>query len=298
MDYISLFGKDFLYKDYDCSFNPISFNKRSPLFNLYIQITDICNANCDFCEKPDKKQITNSLDRNKIYEIVKELHQRNILGRISITGGEPLLCIDKLNELLEILSSIDKNLYVSLNTNASFIDRFYQIKNVNLIKEIDISRHHYDEIKNKNIFHIDVPDILHIHEFKKLYSNISIKLNCVLTKGNIDSAEELQRYLEYVSNYNIDEVRFIGLLPLTDMFKELYINPTDIEKGLEYLLTIGKLYDKNICECNGYIYIASNGNVVKAFLRNTKEINCNYVRQLVFNAQNYLLDGFNGKIII
>jgi len=298
MNTLKLFEKEIEYKDYDCSYNPNIFNKRPPIFNFYLQLTEVCNSKCSFCDKSNCTPIEQDLNKEKLYSILKELFDRNLLGRISITGGEPLLFAKKLGDVLKIISLVNKNAYVSVNTNASCLEEFEKIENKDVIKEIIISRHHYLELNNKNIFKIDVATLDKIKEFIVTNPQLKVKFNCVLLKNNIDSAAQMEKYLDVVSQYNINEVRFISLMPLTETFDNLYVNVESFIEELSRNTNAGYLYDKDICNCFPFVYISSVGVPVSAFIRNTKKTTCEYLRQFVYTSQNYLLDGFGGKKII
>ena len=49
MKTFNIFGYLIKIKDFCCSFNGDFTEKTKPYINLYIKITDICQANCPFC---------------------------------------------------------------------------------------------------------------------------------------------------------------------------------------------------------------------------------------------------------
>lgn len=298
-DTINLFGQDLLYKNYDCSRNPQVHTPRPPLFNLYIQVTDVCNATCRFCDKANHVPKDVALDVFKLTHILKELTERNIVARISLTGGEPLIKVDRLNQILESIAEIIPNAYVSLNTNGTHLERFEEIKYPSLIKEIDISRHHYEEQRNCEVFGRQTASLKDIEVFSRRHKHVTLKLNCVMTKNRIYNISDVEQYLETMSQYSLKEVRFISLLNLTEAYQDLYFDVNTLTKHFsEKYANIGDLFDKDICQCFGFMYVASNGFPIKAFIRNTKKAKCNYLRQFVYTPENTFLNGFNGKIIM
>jgi len=293
-----LFNKTLRYKDYDCSKTLSAYDSRPPLFNLYLQVTDVCNAKCSFCDKANCISSDVELDKDKLMNILKELTERNMLGKISLTGGEPLLRVERLNEILEIIHLVNPLAYVSLNTNGSRLENFREIKRPEFIKEVDMSRHHYNELENNAVFGIRVANFKEIHDFLSQNEHIILKLNCVMTKNQISTIHDVERYLEELATYGIKEVRFISLLNLTEGYEDLFLDVKPLIEQFKKHTNIGSLYDKDICECFGFMYVASNGFPVTAFVRNTKKATCDYLRQLVYTPDNSLLDGFNGQIII
>jgi len=108
---------------------------------VYIEITNNCNLNCDFCihNKRDKKFISIdefklTLDKLKDYTDYLYFH---ILG-------EPLLH-PNINELINIASN---NFNINITTNGYFINRIKDNKN---IRQINISLHSYTDTYNTSL---------------------------------------------------------------------------------------------------------------------------------------------------
>lgn len=298
MDTINLFEKDIKYKNYDCSLNKCCFNKREPIFNLYLEISDICNAHCEFCAKADCIPKDKSFDYEKFAYILKTLYDKHILAIISITGGEPLLDYKKLDKVLKTIYSVNPDAYVSINSNGFKLDNFYKLEFFNKIKEVHISRHFHEDNKNKNVFKTSVASLEEIQNFAKVNPCLKVKLNCVLQKGLIDGSNKIHDYLELVSeNGGICEVRFINLLQLTNECNDLKVDISKIINDLKKYTNAGCMYDKNICECFSFMYVSSKGVPITSIIRNTKKEISPYLRQFVYNSQNNLLTGFGGDII-
>ena len=103
---------------------------------IYIEITNVCNLNCKFCPKSNRKQQFMSLENFKnIIDKVKNKAQTIYLH----VKGEPLLH----NNLDEIISYIDKNnLKVVITTNATLLkDKIDILKKYTCIKQINLSIH-------------------------------------------------------------------------------------------------------------------------------------------------------------
>ena len=107
MKKILLFDNELVVKDYLCSSDPKLEIKSNPSLRLYIKITDGCNADCKFCANKGCEDFGN-LDLNKLEFVIRYLVSKKILHSIAITGGEPMVNPDKVNNLLNMIYSIDK----------------------------------------------------------------------------------------------------------------------------------------------------------------------------------------------
>lgn len=105
---------------------------------IYVEISNVCNLDCPFCIKTNRKKHSMSLKEfkmvlNKIKPYTKYLYFHIL--------GEPLLH-PKINEFIDLAS---KDFYVNITTNG------YLIKNIqtNNIRQLNISLHSFDERYHK-----------------------------------------------------------------------------------------------------------------------------------------------------
>ena len=110
---------------------------------IYIEITNICNLNCSFCSKVNRKKESMDIDtfKNIIYKI-KDYTDYVYLH----VKGEPLLHPN----IIELINICDKyNLKVNLTTNGilfpNLVDKLSQCKNLN---KINFSLHSENNINN------------------------------------------------------------------------------------------------------------------------------------------------------
>ena len=85
-------GKTYNIEPYSCS------NNRE--FPFYINITNVCNAKCEFCVNACNKDY-GKLNLEELESILDQVSDR--ISRISVTGGETLLYPDELEKLLKLL---------------------------------------------------------------------------------------------------------------------------------------------------------------------------------------------------
>lgn len=73
-----------------------------PAVNLFVKVTNGCNAHCAFCSNAGCGGINAEFDYDKLWRIIDELRANKILvNRVNITGGEPATVPDIVNCVLE-----------------------------------------------------------------------------------------------------------------------------------------------------------------------------------------------------
>ena len=102
---------------------------------VYVEITNSCNLNCDFCIKNKRDNKFISIDEFK-FLLDKIKNYTNYLYFHVL--GEPLLH-PKINELIDIASD---NFKINITTNGYLIDRIKDNKN---IRQLNISLHSFDD---------------------------------------------------------------------------------------------------------------------------------------------------------
>ena len=273
-------------KDYTCSRDGINYPKlEKPLINLYIQTTPKCNAKCYFCNTRCK---STSFSLDKLKEVIDFMRSKVLIGKVAISGGEPLLEVDRIKG---IVSVCDRE-YITLNTNAYSLEKLSEV--YSLVKEVHISKHHYDNAINDEIMKIKTPTMKEISE--KGFSD-KVKINCVYQKGIMETKTDMVSMMEEMAKYGFSELRNISLLPLTDAATESYVDLVSLMKDAECFTNDGYLYDKGMCQCFELMYVASNGKLVKSLIRQTFNDDYSCVKQLVFDGE-HLYDGFKKKNIL
>ncbi len=296
---IELFGQKVDIKNYNCTRCNETPNRTALRLNLYIKLTDMCNAQCEMCSNRGNEKLS-ELDLKKLEMVIKYLDEKNLINRIGITGGEPMLNMNKLNDLLNLIYSVKKDAVVTINTNGFNIKNILYLDSKDKIEGIHISRHHYNDKINSNFFGIATAtnsDIAYMMD--KLDNKRLLRLNCLLMKPYINNIVEVTKYLENAANLGIFRVGFVSLMKVNEFSKENFINFNDIFKDLPpNFCKTDKLNDLNICECENGVYLSNSGDIVEYYARMTKELNCEYTRQLVYTSDNKLTVGFNKKPLI
>lgn len=208
---------------------------------IYIETTNLCNLNCDFCIKNRRKKEIMTIQNFKI--ILSKIKNYTNYIYLHILG-EPLLN-PKLNEFILLASNEGFN--INITTNGYLIDKIKDNKN---IRQVNISLHSFDvkynvELKKylNNIFDS-------VEELIKNDTYVSLRL-WVKNKYSEDIINEVNNYYEVniTKNTKIKENLFFN-------FKKQFIWP-DLnnsyynESGKCYGLIdhIGILVDGTIVPC-------------------------------------------------
>lgn len=194
---MSLKKMELLNRKYDYNFNLEYIPK------IVISVTNKCNLKCSYCcMDSDIGEINISSDKlKKIFDFAIKLNPEFI----NISGGEPLLRKNIINELSYLREKYDGN--INLSTNAIYINE----KNIELllpsIDQIMITLDGYNEetcskIRNKKTFNKIVKSIELIkkYKFKKIICSMVVGENTYKYKDKfIEFCESMN--VKYTFNY-------------------------------------------------------------------------------------------------
>ena len=177
--------------------------------NFSIVMPGGCNAKCSFCfnkEQPSFKTIPISEWIDNLISYIVPLDNR--FYQISITGGEPLTS-PHLPYLMSVLRPYKaKYSNILITTNGTDL-----IKNVDTVAiatdHINLSRHHWDEVTNNEIFgggyHMEDDDV---EQAIDLYGarGIDISANCVI--NDTTKPDFIESYIKWAKAIGFYAVRF------------------------------------------------------------------------------------------
>ena len=106
---------------------------------IYIEITNICNLNCPFCSKDNRKKQEISL--NDFEHILKQINDYTDYLYLHIKG-EPLIH-SKIEDILNLCFKYNKQ--VNITTNGTLLSKKYKL--LDNVRQINISLHSLSEDK-------------------------------------------------------------------------------------------------------------------------------------------------------
>lgn len=222
----------------------------SPTLFLTIIPTMQCNFRCKYCYETFEDEYMDDKMKNAIIlYLQKNLYKYSDL-HISWFGGEPLLCMDFIEDfsakVKEVCKFHKKSFTASMTTNGYLLtaDNYRKLSKCNLIyyqitidgvKEIhDIQRPHVE--KNTSTFDVITKNLLDIKQkTKSKRTTINIRSN--FSKLNV---EKILEYKKYFSNNFGDDSRFkFSIYPVSDWGGEQI---KEFEKELFEKNTLNDIY--------------------------------------------------------
>lgn len=200
----------------------------------------ICNAACSFCSENllrNNQEILSSEQLIENYDKYFESLKRILINiksikdiKLSISGLEATSNPSYLVRLLDVI--FDKNTGINfkekvLYTNSYGLYKYPQLIDI-IIKynfdRIEISRCHYDEIKNQKIMRFDkYSEIKKNNVFENLMKNINKRItvvnSCILNKEGICSVSEIEKYLDWMITLGSKQIAFRELSILDRNYK-------------------------------------------------------------------------------
>ena len=297
MNSINLFGTEVKLKTHYCSFFGQEHQKvETPYINLYLR-TKNCNARCPFCTYHSDASKWNE---KRYIEVLKEISSKIQIRKIAISGGEPTLYWDIFISMAKIGQEYAPDAELSLNTDGLRWERLFSDPIYKDFDYIQLSRHHYDDKINDEIFKTKTPT----SEMIKAVSGIQthdhqIQFRCNLIQGYIDNKTEVFKYLDWMNSLGINDVGLVSLMPVNDFSKDnfIYFHIKELI-GDNFLLTKKHERHGGGCECFNYVYMPPEDQFrrpIKVYHKNTfapQDIQ----ETLVFDGYNVRL-GFEGPII-
>ena len=254
-------------------------------YNIYIKIPNICNANCSFCNK-NKEEIPFNVEG--MVAGVRQIMSKVTVSAISITGGEPFKDVVLLRRIIMALNIVAVGVPISINTNGLNLREAISLEPY--VQKLHISRHHYDDEINKEMFGgANVPTLKEIKEVIAATRKNFIQLNCVLVKGYIDSIEEVEKYLDQ----DVYNTGFVGLMKINQFAIEHFIDyktifPIKKEGHLYSACYINSQFDdkelRTTCSCMNAIRL-KDGHVNEYYARSVEWLQCPSNNFIIYDGQ-------------
>ena len=293
---MSDFIKKIEFKKFGCRTKDFSPKLLDPYVNIFVKVTDTCNANCAFCSNNKKYSLdkNSEFDFDKLWGIINELQANNIfINRINITGGEPATIPNIVDKILyKATENNYSKIHLHLNTNGLLPSSQDLMRNPRW-DSISVSLHHYDRKKLSEIYGVSIPE-------KALrFEDINLKkvnASCNLIRGYIDSIDEVEKMLKLAVSLNIPRLGFVALMKINDYCSNHFIDFDEIDfSSIPHLYFTESRNRGKACKCSNYLF-NHDLKILEVYMRNYA--NPQYCESsLLFDGQ-YLRQGFHNDNIV
>lgn len=292
--FVDFCGKKIAVKEFDCSLGTLPPERISPFVNLFVKVTNGCNAHCLFCSNAGAMPSTKPFDIDKLMVIILKLKEHGIkVNRVNITGGEPAVVSQLVAQILQRLEEKEfEDIHMHLNTNG-LLRQSQQLMTIPRWDSISMSLHHYDINRLSELYGCQITDdAFQFRDIDKQKVNVS----CNLIKGYIDSPEETHKMLDFALELGIPRIGFVALMKVNDYCKERFIDLEDVHIDTIPHVYLTKSMNRGAdCKCSNYLY-NKDLKILEIYMRNyANPLYCE--SSLVFDGE-YLRQGFHQNNII
>ena len=181
--------------------------------NLNIFITEKCHNKCKFCiaRKDGKHEDT---DIDFILDAIDLLKSSGIECEITLTGGEPTLCLDKFIRVMDKCHSVGFKCRTVSTTGYGLVkdsNALNKMRDYGFTHNINISRNDISQDGSNKVFgnedNISVSDIAKIARYTNL-NDMEMRLSCVILKGHVDTYEKLKEYCDTFARCGVENFLF------------------------------------------------------------------------------------------
>ena len=294
MGIINVFNNEIAVKDYYCAFDNNPPTKiQQPYINIYVTLTNKCNADCQFCCNKQNCNSSIQFDEDKFLLGIKKIRESIEIRKLSFTGGEPTLEFAALAKYLKYVKDLDENIFTVINTNGTNLSEMKHLHQY--LNSIALSRHHYDDTINQQIFGIST--VASSNEIFAFPHKEILHLSCNLMRDYIRNQDEVVKYLEYVDSLGCDDVGFVTLMKVNNYCEQQFVDFNSLNFNNTNNVFVSQDWNYyGHCRCRNYLYIANTANVIRVYARYV----CNRKISegtLVFDGMNFR-QGFGGTIIL
>lgn len=265
-----------------------------PSVNLFVKVTQGCNARCLFCSNAGTTVPHTPFNVPKLFEIIRLLLESGIIvNRVNITGGEPSVVPDLVERILLKMSEPDySDIHLHLNTNG-LLPASQELMRHPRWDSISMSLHHYDIAKLSELYGCRIPenafDFVGI-DLQKLNSS------CNLIKGYIDHAEEARKMLDLNLDLGIPRIGFVALMKVNDYCREHFVDLEAIHlERIPHVYFTRSMNRGSDCKCSNYLY-NKDLKILEIYMRNYA--NPQYCESSLVYDGAYLRQGFHENNLI
>ncbi|MCQ2058631.1 MAG: radical SAM protein [Bacteroidaceae bacterium] len=287
-------GKKIAVKEFDCCLGTLPPKRIAPFVNLFVKVTNGCNAHCLFCSNAGAQPASKPFDIDKLEDIILKLKVQGIkVNRLNITGGEPSVVYQLVENILQrMYGKVFDDIHLHLNTNG-LLAQSQELMRHPRWDSISMSLHHYDIDKLSELYGCNIPeDAFKFEGVNKQKLNVS----CNLIKGYIDSPEEAHKMLDFALQLGIPRIGFVALMKVNSYCKERFIDLEDIHiDTIPHVYFTKSMNRGDNCKCSNYLY-NKDLKILEIYMRNYA--NPQYCESSLVYDGEYLRQGFHQDNII
>jgi cyclic pyranopterin phosphate synthase len=167
-----------------------------------------CNCRCRFCfSKSSLSALRHDtvdwgqLDLERYFQFAR---QRGAARLVITGGGEPLLRADAVLDIVHRGKRFFAEIACFTNGSRLTRDLARALADAGL-SYFCFSRHHFDEVLNCSLMGQAAPTL---RQFFDEAGSLTVRATCVMTRGHIDSAPMVWRYIERLADFGVRQFTF------------------------------------------------------------------------------------------
>lgn len=287
-------GNKIAVKEYDCQFGSLRLERIAPFVNIFVKVTNGCNAHCRFCSNAGHRHENGRFDVDKLLDVIGLLRESRIrVNRVNVTGGEPSVARSVVERILHGMERDEYcDIHIHLNTNG-VLPQSRQLMTHPRWDSISVSLHHYDIGRLAELYGCEISSGAFRFDDVDMQK---VNASCNLIKGYIDCASEAHRMLDFAIGLGLTRIGFVALMKVNDYCRSHFVDLGDIHiDEIPHVYFTKSMHRGDDCKCSNYLY-NKDMRVLEIYMRNYA--NPHYCESsLVYDGQ-YLRQGFHENNII
>lgn len=185
--------------------------------NLNIVISYGCNCVGDFYMMKQEEKIPAVSDEEYLSKLEIFLSQLDGLPiEITITGGEPTLCPERLIPVLHMVQKHGFQHRTFLTNGSGLLKEWHQkpiiqyLKEMGAVYNINLSRQHMNETKNRQLINGEAPTIRDLKQISSFcdVNHMDIRLSCNIMKNGVHDFASMMEYMEFAEDIGFQHMIF------------------------------------------------------------------------------------------
>ncbi len=202
--------------------------------HLRLSVTSKCDLRCVYCRpngQADAPAVRGLLTDERRIELVRFVHEQYGLGRVRITGGEPLV-YGSVVRLVAELKRVVPDVELVMTTNGRLLyNKGFELFHAGLDR-LNISLDSINPERYREIAGADIGDVLNGIESARFVGFRDLKINTVVLRGVND--HEIVDLATWALSRNL-EIRFLEAMPVgpeSDFNRRAFVSAAEVQAVL------------------------------------------------------------------